>query len=159
MWCTWGSAHWTILLRGMANSYSLCSCLQHELPDLLDNMPLTTWAGMYFWHDGALLCISTDNVVLNQHFPGHYTGCGGPLNWLPQSTDLNCFNFNIWNILFMSAIWTYTRTSFISDQEILHCIIHSVAEWAKIYTEAKDGYFEHLSHQWKSRVSKIVYNH
>lgn len=153
------------LLTGpLVDSYNLCSCLEHKLSDLLDNMPLTTWAGMYFWHAGALLCLSTGNVEPE-------SALSWSLHWLQRSRDLNCLDFNIWNYMkhlvyecnmdireaFIHHI--VDAVIFISAQETLHCIIHWVVEWEKICIETEEMHPEHLLNKWKSKVCKIVHNH
>jgi hypothetical protein len=46
----------------------------------------------------------------------------------------------------------------INGQDIRRCFALSVVRLSRIFIELKDGHFEHLLQQWKSRVCKI-YSH
>lgn len=71
--------------------------LQHELPPLLENLPLLLRAQMWFMHDGApphFSIIARDH--LNNAYQNRWIGRGGPVSWPPRSPDLNPLDFYLW---------------------------------------------------------------
>jgi len=67
------------------------------LPDVLDDVPLRLLVGMWFMHDGAPPHFSRiARQYLNDHFPGKWIGCNGPVALPPRSPDLNPIDFHIW---------------------------------------------------------------
>lgn len=68
----------------------------HVLPNLLQQQNVTV-RGMYYQHDGAPAHFS-HNVTehLNNQFPGHWIGRGGPIAWPARSPDLTVLDYFLW---------------------------------------------------------------
>ena len=63
--------------------------LRHELPGLLEDIPLMIRSQMYFQHDGAPPHYTRHvREFLNESFPNRWLGRGGPVAWPPRSPDL-----------------------------------------------------------------------
>jgi hypothetical protein len=74
--------------------------LLHDLPKLLEDVPLAVRARMWYMHDGApahFSCAEWD--VLNNTYHGRWIGRGGPTAWPPRSPDLNLRDFYLWGQL------------------------------------------------------------
>lgn len=74
--------------------------LQHNLPGLLEGLPLAIRRDMWFMHDGAPPHFS--QVVrqhLNRNFENRWIGREGPVAWPPRSPDLNPLDFFLWGYL------------------------------------------------------------
>jgi len=59
--------------------------LRHELPDLLEDIPLMIRSQMYFQHDVATPHYTRHvREFLNESFPNSWLGRGGPVAWPPR---------------------------------------------------------------------------
>ena len=99
-------------------------CLQNELPQLLQDVPLETQHRMYCQHDGAPAHF-TLNVRdhLNQHFPQGWISRGGPHPWPARSPDLTPFDYCLWG--WMKDIVYQIRVN--TREELIVCIMDTVA--------------------------------
>jgi len=71
--------------------------LRHELPGLLEDIPLMIRSQMYFQHDGAPPHYTRRvTEFLNESFPNRWLGRGGPIPWPPRSPDLTPLDYYIW---------------------------------------------------------------
>jgi len=71
--------------------------LRIQLPGVLENIPLMLRSQVHFQHDGAPLN-DTRHVrgYLNECFPEHWLGRGGPVAWPPRSPDLIPLDYYLW---------------------------------------------------------------
>jgi len=73
--------------------------LQHNLPTLLEDVPLNIRQRMIFQHDGAPPHFTrTVREHLNSTYP-EWIGRGGRIPWPPRSPDLNPIDFFVWGFL------------------------------------------------------------
>lgn len=71
--------------------------LEHTLYDLIDEVPLNVIANMWYQHDGAPPHRGREVTTwLNNNFPNHWIGNGGPVACPPRSPDLNPLDFYLW---------------------------------------------------------------
>jgi len=71
--------------------------LRHELPGLLEDIPLMIRSQMYFQHDGAPSHYTRHvREFLNESFPNCWLGRGGPIAWPPRSPDLTPMDYYLW---------------------------------------------------------------
>jgi hypothetical protein len=72
-------------------------CLQNELPDLLEKLPLLIWLQMLYQHIVVSLSDSRNiTAYLNERFPGRWIGRNSTLNWPPRSPDLSLIDCHVW---------------------------------------------------------------
>ena len=71
-----------VILDGRMTGQNYLDFMQNELPEQLENVPLTTRIAMYFQHDGAPSHY-TRHVMqhLNDTFPNRWIGRGSTINW------------------------------------------------------------------------------
>lgn len=132
--------------------------LEHELPGLLEDVPLATRHRMYYQHDGAPP--HTARVVtqyLDEIFPGRWIGRGGPILWPPRSPDLTPMDYSLWG-WFKSDVYRQkplTRDDLIARifiaatrirerQDSLHNITRNLRERVVKCVNVQGGIFEHL---------------
>jgi hypothetical protein len=74
--------------------------LLHDLPKLLEDVPLTIKIRMWYMHGGAPAHSSraVRNVLSNTYF-ARWIGRGEPNAWSPRSPDLNPLDFYLWEHL------------------------------------------------------------
>jgi hypothetical protein len=131
--------------------FFLDGCLTVE--GLLEGVPLTTRARMYFQHEGAPPRISRHATqYLNQHFHGSWTGRGGPQNRPQRPLDLIFLDFHMWeymiDVVYEHKVGTHEniirRTSDaatrINDRDTLRRITRSVVKRARMCLEGGGGY-------------------
>jgi len=71
--------------------------LRHEIPGLLEDIPLMIRSQLYFQHDGAPpLYTRRVREFLNESFPNRWLGFGGPIPWLPRSPYLTLLDYYLW---------------------------------------------------------------
>jgi hypothetical protein len=69
----------------------------HDLPKLLEDVPLAVRARMWYMHDGAPAHFSRAvRDVLNNTYHDRWIGIGGPTAGPPRSPDLNPLDFCLW---------------------------------------------------------------
>jgi hypothetical protein len=75
--------------------------LSHDLPKLLEDVPLAVRARQWAVHDGAPAHFSRAlRDVLSNTYRDRWTGGGGPTVWSPRSTpDLHPLGFYLWGHL------------------------------------------------------------
>jgi len=74
--------------------------LSNELPNLLEQVPLSVRKEMWLQQDGALP--HNSNIVkdfLNSQFPEKWMGTNGPILWPPRTPDLAPLDFFLWGYL------------------------------------------------------------
>lgn len=87
-------------LPGRLNGNSYRDFLQHDLPTLLEDVPLFLRQEMWFMHDGAPAHFSIlAREHLNAVYQNHWIGRGGPQFWPPRSPDLNSLDYYLWGHL------------------------------------------------------------
>jgi hypothetical protein len=70
--------------------------LQHDLPALLENVPLQTRRQTYYQHEGAPPhFIQVVRQYLNLKVPNRWIGRSGAQNWPPRSLDLNPLYYHV----------------------------------------------------------------
>lgn len=79
------------------NSDSYLEFLQHDLPGLLEDVPLQTRRNMIYQHDGAP-AHSTTRVInwLQEKYHHKVIGRNAPISWPPRSPDLTPMDFYLW---------------------------------------------------------------
>lgn len=86
-------------LPGRLTGRSYRHFLQHELPLLLEDVPLLLRHQMWFMHDGAPAHFSIlAREYLNGVYENKWIGRGGPQSWPPRSPDLNSLDFSYGDI-------------------------------------------------------------
>jgi len=71
--------------------------LRNELPGLLEDIPLMRRSQMYFQHDGAPPHYTRYvREYLNESYPNHWLGRGGPVARPPRSPDLTPLDYYLW---------------------------------------------------------------
>ena len=71
--------------------------LRNELPDLLEDIPLTIRSQIYFQHDGAPQHYTRHvREYLNKSFHNCLLGRGGPVAWPPRLPDLTPLDYYLW---------------------------------------------------------------
>jgi hypothetical protein len=74
--------------------------LLHNLPNLLEDVPLAVRARMWYMHDGTPTYFSRAvRDVLNNTYHDRWIGKGGPTAWPPRSPDLNSLDSYLWGHL------------------------------------------------------------
>jgi hypothetical protein len=74
--------------------------LLHDLPKLLEVVPLAVRARVWYMHDGAPAHFSrVVRDVLNNTYHDRWIDRGGPTAWPPRSPDLNPLHFYLWGHL------------------------------------------------------------
>ena len=83
-----------VILDGRMTGQNYLDFMQNELPEQLENVPLTTRIAMYFQHDGAPSHY-TRHVMqhLNDTFPNRWIGRGSTINWPLRYPDLTPLDF------------------------------------------------------------------
>lgn len=81
-------------IDGHLNGNVYLNFLEHELPELLEEVPLNIIRSMWYQHDGAP-AHSTRLVryFLNRQFGQRWVGRGGPISYPPRSPDLTPCDF------------------------------------------------------------------
>lgn len=134
--------------------------LAHQLPALLDDVPVATRQRMWFMHDGAPAHFSLlARNWLNQpnHYGNRWIGRAGPATWPPRSPDMNPCDFFLWG--FCNHL-VYTRP--VNDVEDLrqriidafqtirdrpnlrHRVNESLYRRVRACVDANGGHFEQL---------------
>lgn len=89
-----------VILPGNLNGPGYLHFLQTTLEDLLDELPVARLQNMWYQQDGcpahwALIV----RAHLDQRFPGHWIGRGGPVAWPARSADLTPPDFFLWGAM------------------------------------------------------------
>lgn len=86
-----------VFLPSRLNGIAYHNFLVHELPQVLEDVPIRTRQRMWFMHDGAPAHFSRiARNWLDQHYRNRWIGRGGPIAWPPRSPDLNPCDFYLW---------------------------------------------------------------
>lgn len=86
-----------VFLPGRLTGQSYRYFLQHELPLLLEDLPLLLRNQMWYMHDGAPPHFSIlAQEYSNEVYENKWIGRGGPQSWPPRSPDLNSLDFFLW---------------------------------------------------------------
>jgi len=97
VWCAWEQVDRTFVFHNnlIGNTYE--AFLRNELPCLLEDIPLMIRSQMYFQHDGAPPHYTRYvRDYLDESFPNHWLGRGGPVAWPPRSPDLMPLDYYLW---------------------------------------------------------------
>ena len=124
------------------------NCLQflrHNLPQLLEEVPLDRRGRMWFLHDGAPAHFSR---MVRRFLDGHYTrrwiGRGGPQAWPARSPDLTPLDFYLWGHL-KKLVYGEEITS---EQHLRHGAVNTM--------RANPGNFERVRYQWVRRAQACI---
>jgi hypothetical protein len=131
---------------------------QHDLPKLLEDIPLAVRVRMWYMHEGAPAHFSLAvRDVLNNTSHDQRIDRGGPTAWPPRSPDLNPLDFYPWRHLN-----TFLYAAPVDKEEALHhrtvdacqtirnCpgifarMRRSVMRRVETFTESHWGRFQHL---------------
>lgn len=74
--------------------------LRHELPNFLEDIPLSLYREMWFQQDGcpAHFRVSV-RQFLDQEYPNRWIGRSGTISWPARSPDLNPLDFFYWGAM------------------------------------------------------------
>ena len=98
--------------------------LRHNLPVLLEEVPLNVRQRMWFLHDGAPPHFARQvRQHLDEVFPERWIGRGGPVGWPPRSPDLNPLDFYFWG-----HIKTMVYVTEVNSEQELRNRIHAAAD-------------------------------
>jgi hypothetical protein len=132
--------------------------LLHDLPTILEDIPLAVRARIWCMHDGATAHFSraVRNGLCNTYHD-LWIGRGGPTAWPPRSPDLNPLDFYLWRHL---KPLVYAAP--VDNEEALHHRVVDACQTIRNYPsnfermrrpmmrrveaciESHGGYFEHL---------------
>ncbi|KYN23489.1 hypothetical protein ALC57_04093, partial [Trachymyrmex cornetzi] len=130
--------------------------IETDLPVLLENLPLKLRLDMWFQQDACRSHTSrVARTALNAMFPDKWIGKYGPINYPPQSPDLNILDYYFWGKIkdliyperpttrgdMIRRISEVIRSS--SAEEILRAI-HSFQNRVDVCIAGKGAHFEHL---------------
>lgn len=87
-----------VFLENNLDSVRYLDLLQHDMEDLLDEVPLEVYRKIqWFQQDG---CAAHNALIirnyLNGRFPGNWIGTYGPVPWPPRSPCLNPLDYFLW---------------------------------------------------------------
>lgn len=86
---------------------SFLEMLQTFLSPYLEDLPLQQLLDMWLQLDGAPAHYSAPvRVWMNNNFPGHWIGRGGPVAWPPRSPNLNPLDYFFWGFVKTSVFRT-----------------------------------------------------
>lgn len=96
---------------GIQNGRQYSRFIRHNLPVLLDTVPLNRRMVMWYQHDG---CPAHNDLrarrLLNRKFPGRWIGRGGPVRWPARSPDLTPMDFFLWGAV-KDAVYQHAPTT------------------------------------------------
>lgn len=133
------------LLPPRLNAESYLNFLEHELPPLMEDVPLGIRRNLFFMHDGAPP--HRGHFVtewLNENFQGRWIGNNSPhVTWPPRSPDLNAMDFFFWGAMKDRVYAVPIRT-----REQLHERILAAAEEIRqipnIHTKIRQNFVSRL---------------
>lgn len=88
-----------VFLPARLNGVAYHRFLAHELPPLLEEIPIAMRQRMWYMHDGApahFSLIARNWLNRPNHYANRWIGRGGPINWPARSPDLNPCDFYLW---------------------------------------------------------------
>jgi len=98
--------------------------LRHELPGLLEDIPLMIRSQTYFQHDGAQPHYTRRvREFLNESFPNRWLGRGGPIPWPTRSPYLTPLDYYLWG--HMKTLVYKTK---VDSRAALRCRIFAAAD-------------------------------
>jgi hypothetical protein len=125
--------------------------LSHELPKLLEDVPLAVRARMWYMHDGAPAHFRHPmRGVLSNTYHGRWISRGGPTAWPPRSPDMNPPDFYLWG-----RLNTLVYAAPVDNEEALHHRIVDVCQTIHNYP----GIFERLGRSMTRRVEACIESH
>jgi hypothetical protein len=114
--------------------------LLHDLPKLLEHVPLPVRARMWYIHDGAPAHFSRAvRDVLSNTYYDRWIGRGGPIALPPRSPDLNHLDFYLWGHL-----KTIAYAAPVDKEEALHNHIVDACQIIRNFP----GIFERMRWSW-----------
>jgi hypothetical protein len=131
-------------LRGLLGTF-----LTGELPQLLEDVPLTTQQTMLFKHDGVPANVTRDvKQFLDSHYPYRWVVRNATVLWPPRSPDLTPANFYLWGHLKNTVYWKRVKTL----DELWRLIQAAVATIWRM-----TGIFQRTRNSWHHRYAfKLV---
>jgi hypothetical protein len=131
--------------------------LLHDLPKLLEDVPLAVRARMWYMHDCAPAHFSRAvRDVLSNTCHGRWIGRGGPTAWPPPSPYLNPMDIYLWEHLkslcmqlllttkrhFTVALWMAVKLSATIPASLNGC--GAMRRHVEAYFKFHGGHLEHL---------------
>lgn len=87
-------------ITGNLTGGSYLDMLRNVIPDLLDDVPLSFLADLYYQHDGCPAHFQRAvRAHLDAEFPLRWIGRAGPVPWPARSPDLTPLDFYLWSEL------------------------------------------------------------
>ena len=102
VWCGIVGEHLIgpFFIQGTLNADRYIQFLQHELPVLLEDIPLQTRREMWYQHDGCPAhSARRATACVENTFPNRWIGRGGPVKWPARSPDFSPLDFFLWGKL------------------------------------------------------------
>lgn len=100
--------------------------LRETLPDLLEDIPLSHFQGIWYQHDGCPAhTVRSVREFLDSQYPRRWIGRLGPVAWPPRSPDLTPMDFYFWG--HMKSL-VYDKRAPVTSREELIQRIESAAE-------------------------------
>ena len=100
VWCHRWPTDWSVHFSTTSDRWYLRHVMQHELPALLENVPLQTRSQICHQHDGAPPHFSqVIRPYLKLKFANRWIGRGGALNWPPRSPVLIPLGYHMWGYM------------------------------------------------------------
>jgi hypothetical protein len=125
--------------------------LLHDLPKLLEDVPLAVRARMWHIRDGAPVHFSRAvRDVLNNTYHDRWIGRGGPSAWPPRSPELNPPDFYLWGHL-----KTLVYAAPVDNEKALHHRIADACQTIRNYP----GIFARMRRAMMRRVEACIESH
>jgi hypothetical protein len=125
--------------------------LLHDLPKLLEDVPLAARARMWYLHDGAPAHFSRAvRDVLSNTYHDRWIGWGGPTACHLRSPDLNLLDFYLWG-----HIKTLVHAAPVDNEEALHHRTVDACQTIRNYP----GIFERMRRSAMRRVEACIECH
>lgn len=84
-------------IEGRLTGGTYLEMLQGVIEEMLEDVPLAFLQNFYFQHDGAPPHYAREvRQYLDEQFPSHWIGRGGPVAWPARSPDLTPCDFYLW---------------------------------------------------------------
>lgn len=145
-----------VILPDILTSGAYLELLENNLPDFLEEVPLSEREEIIFQQDGAgphnARIVTT---FLNNKFPGRWMGRYGPIRWPARSPDLNPLDFFLWGYCKetmyktlpedVEDLETRLRYSIWSiEEDVMENVQQNLLKRMRACVRMDGGHFEHL---------------
>jgi hypothetical protein len=125
--------------------------LLHDLPKLLEDVPLAVRARMWYMHDGAPAYSSRAvRDVFNNTYHDWWIGREGPIAWPPRLPDLNPLDIYLWG-----RLKTLVYAAPVDNEEALHNCTVDACQTIRNYP----GVFVRMRRSMMRRVEACIESH